>query len=179
MQAVWSLSVSNALWLCADRAAFDSASAVNLPVQAQCGLPYPWPWAWPFLLTSMMRFFCSLGSDAHMSYSWGVIGWGCLSISPLMPLLDMKDAYGVIGKLKLTCELIQWILRDFMREAIRHTCLRVCWVKSLVACRSPKAPFWIPTESTSNSISVSWGSRLDGKPPMPDNRSPVINSCLY
>lgn len=43
-------------------------------------------------------------------------------IVPLMPILDIEDAYGVTGKLKLTCELIQWILRDFMREAV---CLRV------------------------------------------------------
>lgn len=61
-------------------------------------------------------------------------------IFPLMPLLDIEDAYGVTGKLKLTCELIQCIFRDFMREAIRHMCLRVCWVKSLVACRSRKLP---------------------------------------
>lgn len=49
-----------------------------------------------------------------------------------MLLLDyMEDAYGVTGKLKLACELLQRILRDFLREAIRHMCLRVCCVKSL------------------------------------------------
>lgn len=42
----------------------------------------------------------------------------------LMPLLDfIEDAYGIAGNPKLTCKLLQWILRDFMREAM---CLRVC-----------------------------------------------------
>lgn len=50
-----------------------------------------------------------------------------------MPLLDyMEDAYGVTGKLKLACELLERILRDFLREAIRHMCLRACVVSNLL-----------------------------------------------
>lgn len=82
-----------------------------------------------------------------MSCSRGVINgdtngsiYPSFCIFTLMPILDyMEDAYGVTGKLKLAIELLQRILGNFLREAIRHVLVCVlCQISLRVACRSQK-----------------------------------------
>lgn len=184
MQAVWSFSVSNALWLCTDRGAFDSASAVNLPVQAQYGLPYPWPCTWPFLLTSIMRFCHSLGSGAHMSWSWGVIVWGCISV-----FLHLSSYAS--SRLHRRCiwhywqaEAHMWItsvdfegLHERSHTAHVFACV-LSQISLLVACRSRKLPSGFQLNLL-QTLSV-----CPEGPALMENHqshtiSPVINSCLY
>lgn len=71
MQAIWSFSVSNALWLCADRGAFNSASAVNLPVQTQYGLPYLWPWTCPVDVDDEVFLFSEKCLVMRCYIGWG------------------------------------------------------------------------------------------------------------
>ncbi len=133
-----------------------------------------WRWWWGFSILWEVP-------DMHPSHE-SYTGWGykreCISIFLYLSSHASSWLHGRCIWCYWRAETgIRFTSADFEGLYERsHTAL--CVVSNLSPCclEKLKALFWIPSESTSNSISVSWGSGLDEKPPKPHNTSPALTA---